>query len=657
MTLRVLLAVTHLLGVGHLTRTAAIARAFAKAGHRATLVSGGVAAPLVSTAGVSLVQLPPVRIAGTAFTTLLDHKGRPAREDHLQARADMLVATVRAVRPHVVITELFPFGRRVLATEFLTLIEAARSKILRPLVLSSVRDILAAPKASRIEETHRRLGALYDGVLVHGDPELITLDRSWPEAEAVGDLLRYTGYVDDGGDGADGGAAEGRGGGGGGGGSGILVSGGGSAAGMPLFHAALGAAAMAPSPGWRILVGPGVEDAAFVALQGRAPKNVVVERARADFRALLRGSALSISQAGYNTAVDLLQTGTPSILVPFEDGGETEQRLRADHFSTRGIARVLPENELAAETLAACVEDVLAAPRAAAPAIDLDGARRTVEIVEDLAREKAPAISRRLPASTWRPLNDALARAADQGRHLALWWRDDDATADTPALNRLLALARRFLMPIAIAAIPALAHRSLQDRLEGETSAAILVHGLTHANHAPPGQKQAELGPHRPLEDLRADAASALAKAREELGPQVLPVLVPPWNRIAPELVAALPAIGYGGVSTFGPATLTEATPIRQVNPQIDPIDWRGSRSLLDRQDLVARIVGLVEDDAESGSGPIGLLTHHLVQDEAVWGFCEALLERFVGRAEVRRPFVSDLFSARVLQNRDHDGP
>lgn len=652
MTLRVLLAVTHLLGVGHLTRTAAVARGFARAGHRATLVSGGVAAPLVSTKGVSLVQLPPVRIAGTAFTRLLDHDGRPVGEDHLQARADILVATLQAVRPHVVITELFPFGRRVLAAEFLALLEAAQGQTPPPLVLSSVRDILAAPKASRVEETHRRLRTHYDAVLVHGDPGLVPLDRSWPEADAIADLVRYTGYVDDSG---DGGAAGGLGGGNGGG---ILVSGGGSAAGMRLFHAALGAAAMGPTRRWRILVGRAVEDHAFADLKSRALTEVVVERARADFRALLRGSALSVSQAGYNTAIDLLRTGTRSVLVPFEAGGETEQRLRADDLSMRGIAEVLPESELSAETLAARVERALAAPRAKTPVIDLEGARRTVEIVEELARPGGPSISsRRLPGSAWRPLEDALARATDRGRDLALWWRDDDATADTPALERLLALARRFLMPIAIAAIPALAHRSLRDRLEGETSAVVLIHGLAHTNHAPPCEKRAELGPHRPLASLHEDATSALAKARERLGPQLLPVLVPPWNRIAPELVAALPALGYGGVSTFGRATLGEGSQLRQVNPQIDPIDWHGARSLLDPQALIGRIVRQLGEDAENVSGPVGLLTHHLVQDEALWGFCEALLERFAACAQVRRPFVSDLFSARVLQNRDHDGP
>jgi hypothetical protein len=135
MKLRVLIAVTHLLGVGHLTRAAAIARAFAGAGHPTMLVSGGVPAPLVSLRGVDLVQLPPVRITGTAFTRLLDEQGRPIEDEHLHNRQDLLLAALAGFRPHVVITELFPFGRRALAPEFLALFEAAHRQTPRPLVL------------------------------------------------------------------------------------------------------------------------------------------------------------------------------------------------------------------------------------------------------------------------------------------------------------------------------------------------------------------------------------------------------------------------------------------------------------------------------------------------------------------------------------------
>ncbi|CAA9364896.1 MAG: hypothetical protein AVDCRST_MAG90-3293, partial [uncultured Microvirga sp.] len=398
------------------------------------------------------------------------------------------------------------------------------------------------------------------------------------------------------------------------------------------------------------LVGRGVAEEDFGALRDQAPGHVVVERGRPDFRALLSHSALSVSQAGYNTVVDLLRAGTRSVLVPFEGGGETEQRLRADRLSARGLAQVLPQAELSAVTLAACVDAALAGPRPAAAGIDLEGARRSVEIVEEFMRQRRGSRSpQRLDTGIWRPLEDALSRAADRGRSIRVWWRDDDATAQTPSLERLLALSGRYAVPIAIAAIPASAQPSLRERLDAESSASILVHGLAHANHAPPGAKRAELGPHRETDVLRNDARAALAQAQEKLGPRILPVLVPPWNRIAAGLVEALPAIGYRGLSTFGLAAPEPANGLRQVNPRIDPVDWRGSRGLFEPTALVSQIVTLIDRHGrEERDEPVGLLTHHLVHDEAVWAFCEALLERLTRSPQVRCPLVSDLFSATV---------
>ncbi|WP_276469434.1 glycosyltransferase family protein, partial [Methylobacterium crusticola] len=359
---RVLIAVTHLLGAGHLTRAAALARAFAAAGHGVTLVSGGMPAALPRLSGIRLVQLPPVRIVGTAFTALLDPEGAPVAAERLAARRARLLDALAEAAPEAVITELHPFGRRVLAGEFDALVEAARARRPRPLILASVRDVLARPsRPERIAATGARLAAAFDGVLVHGDPDLLPLGASWPVDAALAARLAYTGYVDEAeappGAAALPGPAGPR--------AGIVVSGGSSAAGLPLQTAALRAAALDPGLSWRVLVGRAVPEADFLRLRAEAPPNARVERARPDFRALLAGAALSVSQAGYNTVVDLLRSGCPALLVPFEAGHETEQRLRAETLAARGLARVLPEAELGPARLA----DAAAAAHARAAAL------------------------------------------------------------------------------------------------------------------------------------------------------------------------------------------------------------------------------------------------------------------------------------------------
>ena len=622
MSLRVLIAVTHLLGAGHLTRAAALARAFARSGHETTLVSGGSPARLANMDEVTFVQLPPVRILGTDFKTLLDEAGAPIDESYREARRNRLLETLKTARPDVLIAELFPFGRRVLAEEFTTLIDAARTSKPRPLILCSIRDILVAPsKAERIAEAHERVLRDYDAVLVHGDPQLIPLDASWPVDERIRPLIRYTGYVDE--NDAPVPSGERR---------GIVVSGGSSAASLPLYRAAVAAAHGLTDRPWHILIGRGVPDADFETLRRSAPAHVTLERARPDFRALLSRAELSVSQAGYNTVVDILRCGGRSVLVPFEAGHETEQRLRAERLQALGLASVVPEAELSPEHLLQALRGRLAGAPANPPAISTDGARQSVALAESLAVSR-PALHR---AIDWSPLDQALNRAGDQDCPVRFWWRDDDAVAATPQLDRLLDLAGRFDAGLALAVIPETLEASLAERLAGEDRVFALVHGWSHANHAPAGEKKAEFGAHRPLDLMAAQAAQGLHRAGELLGPKLLRVFVPPWNRISPGLLPRLPLLGFAAVSTFGDrSTASPGEGLVQINTHIDPIDWHGSRSLVDPESFVAGIAAAVErrvaGQADAGE-PIGFLTHHLVHDEVIWSLCERLIAYFATR-------------------------
>ncbi len=627
--MRVLIVVTHLLGAGHLTRAAALARAFARAGHETTLVSGGGPTQPANIDAIRFVQLPPVRIIGTDFKTLLDKSGAPIDEAYLAERRDLIIRTLREARPDIVITELYPFGRRVLADEFDAFLAEARALNPRPRILCSIRDILASPsKPERIAETHARIRESFDGILVHGDPQLVPLEATWPVGESLRPLIRYTGYVDESPNPVPAGSREG-----------ILVSGGSSAASLPLYRAAIAAAREMPDKPWRVLIGRGVAEEDFQALLREAPSHVIVERARPDFRPLLAKAEVSISQAGYNTVVDLLRTGVQSVLVPFEAGHETEQRLRAERLKALGLASVVAEDDLSPSKLVEAVRDAVLRQSSQPPSFALDGARRSVEIAESLFHS-APALHRSLD---WSPLDQALSRARDRGYPVQLWWRDDDAVADTPALDRLLSLSRRAGAGIALAAIPQRIEASLAERLRAEDHAFALVHGWSHANHAPAGEKKAEFGAHRPIEVMAGEAEQALRHAQERLGDKLLPVFVPPWNRVAPGLPPYLAGARFQGLSTFTDRKTAFPVPgLLQVNTHVDPIDWHGTRSLLDPARIIASLAGAIERRAVGGADPaepIGFLTHHLVHDDVIWAFCEALMVRLAAQAvPVLRP-------------------
>jgi len=379
MSARILITVTHLLGIGHLVRARQLAQALAGAGYQVTLASGGMPDGKEA-AEYRFVQLPPVRTQGTDFGNLLDEDGEAVTPERLSARREQLITLARELSPDIVVTEHFPFGRRQLAGEFLALIAAAREANAGVLALASIRDVLVAPRRpERLTETAERIATLFDAVLVHGDPRVLPLEASWPVTPEIAGKLVYTGYLTEppalpGTPAASSGT--------------ILVSGGGSAAALPLFETTLAAARLLPLRPFHLLIGRGVAEADFAALRQSAPANARVERARSDFPALLASCALSISQAGYNTALDLLQAGRPALLVPFDAGNETEQALRATALERAGLARVV-QLGVGPQALAAAIEAALMQGAPPVAEVDLRGATGTVSAVARLLASRA----------------------------------------------------------------------------------------------------------------------------------------------------------------------------------------------------------------------------------------------------------------------------
>ena len=374
---RVLFHVQHLLGIGHLQRSLRIAEALVAAGLEVTLVQGGPALPEASPAhGVDLVQLPPIRARDATFT-LVDAAGNPVDDDLRAARRERLLAAFAAVRPQAVVIEGFPFARRAFRFELDPLIAAARETDAR--VICSVRDIpTVRADSDRLDDIVARVRAGFDAVLVHGDPAFIPFDAAFPAAPRIADRLHYTGYVAN----ADpalpsppdefGTVGEG----------GVLVSVGGGAAGRALVSAALEARRQGwlANRVWRILAGANLSDDELAALRRAAPAGVAVERFRRDFPALLRRCHVSVSQAGYNTVLDILAARARAVLVPFAAERETEQLIRAEHLSRRGAAQLLRESDLTPATLGAALER--AASRQPLPvALDTDGARRSAALI------------------------------------------------------------------------------------------------------------------------------------------------------------------------------------------------------------------------------------------------------------------------------------
>ena len=182
--------VQHLLGTGHLQRALRLCRHLRRAGFEVTLVSGGMPLPAILTEGVTLRQLAPARAADAGFSQIVDAEGNPIGDVWRARRTQTLLEMFEDVAPDALLIELFPFGRRQFAFELLPLLEAARGRRNPPLVLCSVRDIVApSAKPGRTEEAVRRAQDYFDHVLVHGDPAFLRLEATYPAIKALSGKL------------------------------------------------------------------------------------------------------------------------------------------------------------------------------------------------------------------------------------------------------------------------------------------------------------------------------------------------------------------------------------------------------------------------------------------------------------------------------------
>lgn len=363
--MKVFFYVQHLLGVGHLKRAATLARALVAGGFEVTLASGGLP---VEGIGIDVLQLPPAS-SDAAFKQLLDGRGNPVDDAWKARRSDALLAAWQASDADVLMVELFPFGRRQMRFELLPLLDAAKARSRRPLIVCSARDLIQW-RPTREREMLEYFERYFDRLLVHGDPAVASFNFG-PAAKLAG-RLHYTGYVvgpmlKESAQGSD----E------------VLVSAGGGAVGRPLLEAALVARprTSARERPWRLLAGINAREADVASLRKRAGPGVFVERSREDFTARLASCVLSVSQAGYNTVMEILAARARAVVVPFAGGGEVEQTTRARLFVARGLLEMIEEDALDGATLAAAIERALARPRPAPGAIDLDGAAASARLL------------------------------------------------------------------------------------------------------------------------------------------------------------------------------------------------------------------------------------------------------------------------------------
>ena len=229
----------------------------------------------------------------------------------------------------------------------------------------------------------------------------------------------------------------------------------------------------------------------------------------------------------------------------------------------------------------------------------------------------------------WETLEAELDAWSNAGRVARFWWRDDDAVSAGPRLDTLIDISSNSGLLLAV--VPARLDSTLATALADAPHVYVAQHGYAHVNHAPRGLGLGawELGLHRGLETVMSELNIGRAILHDQFQSRYLQVLVPPWNRIAPELIKPIAADGFYGVSAFGPRENCNQEPgMTVVNTHCDPIRWksgaqfRGTGKAISQlcEHLEARRIGSVDADE-----PTGFLTHHIELDAAGWHFSEKL--------------------------------
>jgi predicted glycosyltransferase len=375
----------HVLGVGHYFRSMEIARALHR--HELVLVTGGPPVEVNLPKHVTEYRLPGLQM-DEGFTEVSPTDRHRLLDEVKEERKNLLFSLFVKTTPDLFLIELYPFGRKSFGFEILPLLEAIhRGDFGSTKVFCSLRDILVEKKSQGTYEKRVLdvLNKYFDGLLVHADETLVSLDETFESTGKIRIPVAYTGFVaprpkTDGGEKVKTGLGLKR------DEALVVASAGGGRVGQDLLWAVVEASArLGAVRDLRLCVftGPFMPESHFLALSDRVASlpGVQLERFTADFLSYLAAADLSISMAGYNTCMNILAAGVPSLVFPFAQN--REQGIRAKKLAGLGGLRLLKEEDLEPSRLATLMVDVLnVGRRPVMVPINLDGARETARWLE-----------------------------------------------------------------------------------------------------------------------------------------------------------------------------------------------------------------------------------------------------------------------------------
>lgn len=404
----------HLVGVGHHFRNRQIVSALSQA-HDVFFIDGGRAVPGIDLPrSVAKVTLPPL-CAGPGG--LMAEDSDQDLNVVLYRRRVLLDEAMMQIKADVFCIEFFPFCRWSLRAEIIDAIEVALRISPDVKVVCSLRDIPTRAQSGALqpmtalphgydgdalrfystpfggvhheqvnfnrryyEEVIPTLNAYFDAVLVHGDPKLSRLEDHFLWVEDIGIPVVYTGFVSENlSDFSRPLKAPDR---------YVLVSAGGGAEGYALAAPCIEAwkrlAEKGITDGRELVVFAGafIHDVHFDALKEMCGNSAIrIDRFTSGFLQWMHHADLSISRAGYNTCMNVLETRTQAILVPSIT--MDDQEFRTQRLMDLGIAQMVHPDQLSVGRMMEAIVSGFGRPKPD-HRLALDGAEKTRRVVERL---------------------------------------------------------------------------------------------------------------------------------------------------------------------------------------------------------------------------------------------------------------------------------
>lgn len=621
---KILFYCQHSLGMGHLVRSFALAEELSTPFQVIFLNGGRLPERLQVPANIEIINLPPLGFDGNNQLVSLDEN---RTVDECQTIRERLILNIfKNEKPSAIIIELFPFGRKKFQNELLPLLKMAKGKAK---ILCSLRDILVGQRRDQARHEERAVtiaNKFFDAILVHSDKDFARLEETFQPATPLQIPVYYTGFVaktdvlDF--------SAKNK--------NQVIVSAGGGMVGENLLQTAIEAKDLLPENiQLKLIAGAFLPEESFEKLQTSANQksNIELTRFVPNLAQEMGNSAVSVSQCGYNTAMDILRSGVASVVVPFADNGDDEQMKRARRLEKMDVLQVLEKSELSPNSLAEAIKKAFDfEPKAGS--LDLKGGENSARIIEDLLTE-----------DSWlEPVRKALS---ERKTPLNLFFRDDDAGWEDTKLFKLIELFKQNKMPLDLAAIPCEMNESLARKIRLEINEnprllAVHQHGFVHKNHEETGRK-CEFGASRSYKEQFIDIATGKRMLESYFGGNLTKTFTPPWNRCTEETAKVLRELGFSVLSRESGAKLFNLNGLKEVSVTFD---WFAKRkgvpfSRTEIGEMLAKQI------AENET--VGIMLHHGVMDEKDFVFLSELLALLRESQVVQPCLISDLVSIKKL--------